>query len=449
MPKRTDVRNGPIDVVWSHRCSARKRLASTQQLFGEFWQAGSAQEVNIGTRSASSGTVSLWPAFGLGLSVAIGNGLARFSYALILPAMQQDLHWTYAEAGWLNTANALGYLVGAVSAYAMLRKRSPAWLFCAGLYLTCLALPATALVAQVAWLTTMRLLSGIGAAWVFACGSALVASRYRCHPEHNGTAMGLFFAGAGVGIAASGLAVNPVLEEWGVAAWPWTWLLLGSLAAMMSIWPLREARLLPDVAPSNSARTLELRGLWASLMSYGLFAAGYIVYMTFILAWMHRQGWSLQFGMYVWLTLGGGVAVSPFVWRVALNKWPPTLTLSASCALTLLGAAIPLMDAGGASMQCSAAVFGLGMFIAPSSVAVLVRQRVPSDLWAKGMTLFTVVFALGQAIGPVAAGAIADRRSLTESLFFGAGLLLAAALLALFASSPKLPTGPISDDAQK
>ena len=100
-------------------------------------------------------------------------------------------------------------------------------------------------------------------------------------------------------------------------------------------------------------------------------------------------------------------------------------------------------------MLCSAAVFGLGMFIAPSSVAVLVRQRVPSDLWAKGMTLFTVVFALGQAIGPVAAGAIADSRSLTESLFFGAGLLLAAALLALFASSPKLPTGLLSDDAQK
>ena len=100
-------------------------------------------------------------------------------------------------------------------------------------------------------------------------------------------------------------------------------------------------------------------------------------------------------------------------------------------------------------MLCSAAVFGLGMFIAPSSVAVLVRQRVPSDLWAKGMTLFTVVFALGQAIGPVAAGAIADRRNLTESLFFGAALLLAAALLALFGLASKLPTGPLSDDSQK
>jgi predicted MFS family arabinose efflux permease len=363
--------------------------------------------------------------------------------------MQQDLHWTYTEAGWLNTANALGYLAGAASGYAMLRKRSPAWLFCAGLYLTCLALPATALSAQVAWLTTMRLLSGIGAAWVFACGSALVAGRYRCHPERSGTATGIFFAGAGVGIAVSGLAVNPVLAQWGVVAWPFAWLLLGLLAALLSIWPLREARLLTGVAVSSSGRSLAVRCLWAPLMSYCLFAAGYIVYMTFILAWMHRQGWSLQFSMCVWLTLGGGVTASPFLWRAALNNWHPTLTLSASCALTLLGAAIPLMDAGASSMLTSAAVFGLGVFIAPSSVAVLVRQRVPPELWAKGMALFTVVFALGQAIGPVAAGAIADRRSLTESLFFGAALLLAAALLALFGLAPKHPTGQLSDSAQK
>jgi predicted MFS family arabinose efflux permease len=363
--------------------------------------------------------------------------------------MREDLHWTYAVAGWLNTANALGYLAGSASGYAMLRTRSPAWLFRAGLYLTCFALSATALSSQVAWLTGMRLLAGIGAAWVFACGSVLVAGRYRNHPEHSGTATGLFFAGAGVGIAVSGLAVNPLLAQWGVAAWPLAWWLLGLLAALLSIWPLREARLLHDAAAPASGHPLTVRNLWAILMSYCLFAAGYIVYMTFILAWMGRQGWSLQFSMCVWLTLGAGVAASPFLWRAALNKWPPTLTLSASCSLTLLGATIPLVDAGGASMLTSAAVFGLGVFIAPSSVAVLVRQHMPPDLWAKGMALFTVVFAFGQAIGPVAAGAIADRRSLTESLIFGAALLLAAALLALIGPASKRPTGSLLDSAQK
>nr|WP_090764587.1 YbfB/YjiJ family MFS transporter [Nonomuraea maritima] len=40
-------------------------------------------------------------------------GLARFACGLLLPAMREDLRWSLAEAGALNTANELGYLLGA------------------------------------------------------------------------------------------------------------------------------------------------------------------------------------------------------------------------------------------------------------------------------------------------------------------------------------------------
>ncbi|MGI5290794.1 YbfB/YjiJ family MFS transporter [Nonomuraea polychroma] len=39
-------------------------------------------------------------------------GFTRFAYALLLPPMHQELHWSYAQAGSMNTANALGYLLG-------------------------------------------------------------------------------------------------------------------------------------------------------------------------------------------------------------------------------------------------------------------------------------------------------------------------------------------------
>ena len=38
----------------------------------------------------------------IGLAAAIPLGFGRFSYALVLPAMQSDLGLTYAEAGALN-----------------------------------------------------------------------------------------------------------------------------------------------------------------------------------------------------------------------------------------------------------------------------------------------------------------------------------------------------------
>ena len=47
-----------------------------------------------------------------GAAVTVGFG--RFGYALILPAMQADLSLNYAQAGWLNTSNSLGYLLGSL-----------------------------------------------------------------------------------------------------------------------------------------------------------------------------------------------------------------------------------------------------------------------------------------------------------------------------------------------
>lgn len=375
---------------------------------------------------------SLWTAFGLGLAVAVGNGLARFSYALLLPAMQDDLAWTYTQAGWLNTANALGYVVGAASGYLLLRRFRPAQLFSAGLWLTVVSLLVTGLSADLLWLTATRVASGIGAAWGFSCGGALIAARYRETPQLMGTATGLFFAGAGIGIAAAGMAVNPLLAATGAQGWPWAWLLLGVLAAAFSIWPLIEARRGRGGATDTAAPgPLRLGGLLAPLASYLLFAAGYIVYMTFILAWMREEGWSWGVSTLTWLVLAAAVGLSPFAWRRALESWSPRLTLAASCAACLVGTGVLLVSSGAAALVISAIVFGLGVFIAPASVALLVRRSMQASDLAKGMTFFTVLFAIGQAIGPVAAGWIGDRGNLTDSLAFGATLLLLATVLPL------------------
>jgi Uncharacterised MFS-type transporter YbfB len=47
---------------------------------------------------------SLWVVAGLAMAPAVALGLARFAYALLLPAMRADLGWSYANAGAMNTA---------------------------------------------------------------------------------------------------------------------------------------------------------------------------------------------------------------------------------------------------------------------------------------------------------------------------------------------------------
>src|SRR5437868_775176 len=60
----------------------------------------------------------------LALAAAVSLGLARFSYALLLPPMRNDLGWSYLTAGAMNTINAAGYLAGALIMPAWLRHAS-------------------------------------------------------------------------------------------------------------------------------------------------------------------------------------------------------------------------------------------------------------------------------------------------------------------------------------
>ena len=68
----------------------------------------------VGTRAMrAEGTRDLapfWVPLGLSIGPLVALGLARFAYALLLPAMRTSLDWSYVQAGAMNTANAGGYL---------------------------------------------------------------------------------------------------------------------------------------------------------------------------------------------------------------------------------------------------------------------------------------------------------------------------------------------------
>ena len=52
----------------------------------------------------------------LSLAPTVGLGIGRFAYSLVLPDMRDSLAWSYSAAGFMNTINAAGYLVGALFA---------------------------------------------------------------------------------------------------------------------------------------------------------------------------------------------------------------------------------------------------------------------------------------------------------------------------------------------
>src|SRR5262249_23185733 len=80
----------------------------------------------------------------LALAPAIGVGIARFSYSLLLPDMRASLGWSYAAAGFMNTVNAAGYLIGALAAAGAIRRIGESGAIFYGSLVCLIALPPSA-----------------------------------------------------------------------------------------------------------------------------------------------------------------------------------------------------------------------------------------------------------------------------------------------------------------
>ena len=60
--------------------------------------------------------LALWRVvLGLSPGPAVRYELARFACGLIMPAMRADPEWSLAQAGGLNTLDAMGCLLGALA----------------------------------------------------------------------------------------------------------------------------------------------------------------------------------------------------------------------------------------------------------------------------------------------------------------------------------------------
>ena len=115
-------------------------------------------------------------ALALGLAAAVSLGLARFSYALLLPPMRAELGWSYFTAGAMNTVNAAGYLAGALLAPTVLARWDARRVMLAGGTAAGLLLAAHGLAHSDAALFVLRALTGLASAAGFFVSAATSGS---------------------------------------------------------------------------------------------------------------------------------------------------------------------------------------------------------------------------------------------------------------------------------
>jgi predicted MFS family arabinose efflux permease len=379
------------------------------------------------------GRISL--VLGLAMGPAVGLGLARFGYALLLPAMRADLHWSLATAGAVNTANAVGYLAGAVAAVPLARRLGTRQAFLAGLVLATLSLLGTAASGDTLALATMRLLAGAAAGMSFVTGAGLVAELGSGDSSRRAAwLLGGYFAGAGAGVVVSGLALPPLLAATAAASgWRWGWVLLACLSVValaVSIPAVLACREPP--APPPTSRRWPARRLLAVMTSYGLHGVGYIAYMTFIVAFLTGQGARPGEISSFWVVLGAAAMAGGFAWPPLIARLPGGLAVAIILAVVAIGALLPLVSGSAVAALASAALFGVSFLAVVTATVAVARRSLPRHHWTPAIGSITVAFAVGQSCGPVLAGVVSDGPAgLRLGLTLSAGVLAIGAVIAL------------------
>ncbi|OTP74533.1 Permeases of the major facilitator superfamily [Caballeronia sordidicola] len=374
-------------------------------------------------------------AVGLSFGTAIALGLTRFSYALLLPAMKADLGWSFAQAGAMNTANALGYLLGALT-FPLLARRWPAGVcFIWGCVLTAVLMIAGGLVSDTHALLVQRVVTGMTSASVFVGGSVLAARLASAHPHDAGLVLGLYYGGAGLGIIAAALLV-PVTVLPGVHGWQWAWFALAAACGLASVAAVMAARktgiheAAPVAANLQSAARLPLTRLGFMLAGYGLFGVGYIGYMTFLIALLRSTGMSSAVVTGFYVLLGVATIGSARIWSGLLNRMRGGQALAVFNGVLAFATIMPAVFAQPVVAFVSGALFGATFLSAVASTTAFVRHNLPAAQWTRGIGAFTIVFAFGQIVGPVVIGWISDGAGLARGLMYSSAMLAVGAVLA-------------------
>ena len=384
----------------------------------------SKMEPNV-VRTALAGAVAM----------AVAMGLGRFFYTPVLPAMMEGLGLGPAEAGWIASANYVGYLLGAILAAYGWAEGIERKVAMSALVATALLLFAMGVSSNLAILTAIRFFAGLSSAFAMIFTTAIVLS--------HGLASGKswvqagHFGGVGSGIFISAIMFGLIILLDG--GWRMAWIMasvlaFAGLAFVLRYLPREVVRSGPPKKEPPLVWTAPMMGL---TVAYGIFGFGYIVTATFLVAIVRDGGGSSLFEAGVWLVTGIAAAPSVAYWLPVAKRWGLVNVFAIGCLVEAFGVAVSVLVplpvgpiVGGVLLGCT--------FVAVTAFGLQAGRQLAVESPRRALALMTAAFGVGQILGPVVAGYLADwTGTYTWASLAAAAALLASGAIVLVLSKPR------------
>ena len=377
-------------------------------------------------------------AVALSAAAAVSLGVTRFAYGLLLPAMREDLAWSYTLSGAMNTSNALGYFLGALATSRVIALWGPGRAVLGGGLLAAVLMWMPGFFVDPTVLIVQRLVAGMLSAVVFISGGILAARMGSRQAGRAGLILGLYYGGTGAGIVLSALVVPWILDGEQLPFVPWVlaWWALGLACLVMVAWLRWPVKVLAawetdGVASADPPQAAAWWPMRYALLGYSLFGLGYIGYMTFAVALLREHGANSAEVAWFYGILGLMVMASSRIWAGLLNTHRGGGALARLNALLGLAVVLPTLSDNFYVFVLSGSLFGAVFMSIVATTTAFVRVNFPAAAWSAGITAFSLVFAMGQVLGPLAVGWVADSHGgLVRGFLYSAMALWAGALVA-------------------
>jgi predicted MFS family arabinose efflux permease len=355
-------------------------------------------------------------------------GLARYGYGLLLPDIRRSFGLTSAELGLIATGSYVAYLLSSAAMTLLggrVALRTPV---VAGGVAAVGGMAVIAIARSPYVLAVGVLVAGASAALAYPPFSGAVADRLP--RKLQGRALSMISSGTGWGVALAvpiALLVNPPWRS----AW-WTFAAVAAAATVFAGVVLRPRRRDHDSARQRALPPLSWSWFVCPrsgplLVGAFLVGAGASVYWTFAADFAstgvgHDAGAVLLGVVGVSSVLGSfaGDVLERVGGRRAL-RWSAAALAGAMCVLAA-------WHGSWLGVVLSAAAFG-ATYNVLLAVQVIWSGRVFAQRPATGLAAMLFMLGLGQIVGPVLAGLLADGAGLPAAFFAGGASIALTALL--------------------
>ncbi|UII73437.1 MFS transporter [Pseudomonas sp. HN11] len=405
----------------------------------------SGQAINATTPSISTRRAA-WTVVGLCLLFNVIDGLDAMAMAFTASRVAAQWSLSAAQIGLLLSASLVGMTCGSLGAAPLANRHGRRRVLLASLMLSGVTMVLCFWSQGYCTLLCLRLLTGIGV------GAVLVGANVLTHdhapPTRRSLAIALQSVAFALGATLGGVLAHQLNDSLG---WRYVFLTGGSLTLLVgavgALWLRESASQLAAEQPGQGYCGLFSHGRWPSTCALAgvcfLLMFGFYFVMSWTPMLLTHSGFSARHGITGGMLLTVGGMFGALLLGLGANRWGCHRLL---CMCLLFNAVLMLLmvTATRVPMLAIATGFtaGLLLYAAIAALFVLAPQAFDTPERTRGVGLVLATGRLGAIVSPTFAGVLLDAQWRPQDLFtVYAGSQLLAALLIWRSRRPTLEAG--------